>query len=149
MDLIFTASHRWARSSHVHLCSSISMSALQIYFPTATNMRIIWSLLVNSAAQRRPSHHLHFCSHDDVPNTFGISHVHLVLSHKHVLTQQIAFPPDNPLEFFSLTSWRRSSLHSKLCPRLEPRTLLRGFLSGLYAERKASHSCYIPHLTGL
>jgi hypothetical protein len=36
-----------------------------------------------------------------MPNTFGISHVHLVLSHRHVLTQQIAFAPDNHLEFFS------------------------------------------------
>jgi hypothetical protein len=34
-------------------------------------MRIIWSFLVNSAAQRRLTHHLHFCSHDDAPNTLG------------------------------------------------------------------------------
>jgi hypothetical protein len=27
--------------------------------------------LVNSSAQRRLIHHLHFCSHDDAPNTLG------------------------------------------------------------------------------
>jgi hypothetical protein len=145
----FTALHRWTRSSQVHLCSSTGTSTLQICFPTATNRRIIWSLLVNSAAQRRPSHHLHFCSHDDVPNTFGISHVHLVLSHRHVLTQHIAFTSDNHLEFLSLTSWRRPSLCSWLCPKQEPRTLHRGFLSGMWAEIKTSHSCYVPHITSL
>jgi hypothetical protein len=41
------------------------------------------------------------------PMFFGISHVHLVLSHRHVLTQQIALTSDNHLEFFSLMSWRR------------------------------------------
>jgi hypothetical protein len=111
----------------VHLCSSTGTSTLQICFPIATNRRIIWSLLINSVvAQRRPSHHLHFYSHDDVPNAFGISHVHLVLSHRHVLTQQIAFTSNNHLDF-SLTSWRRPSLHSCLCLRQEPRTLLGAF----------------------
>jgi hypothetical protein len=47
------------------------MSTLQILFPTASHRRIIWSFLVNSVAQRRLTHHLHFCSHDDAPNTLG------------------------------------------------------------------------------
>jgi hypothetical protein len=69
--LWLTALHRRTRSTHVHLYSSTSMSTLQIFFPTASHRRIIWSSLVNSAAQRRLTHHLHFFSHDDAPNTLG------------------------------------------------------------------------------
>jgi hypothetical protein len=32
---------------------------------------IYLEFIVNSSAQRRLIHHLHFCSHDDVPNTLG------------------------------------------------------------------------------
>ena len=69
--LWFTALYRRTRSSHVHLCSSTGTSTLQIFFPTASHRSIIWSLLVNSVAQRRLIHHLYFCSHDDAPNTLG------------------------------------------------------------------------------
>jgi hypothetical protein len=40
-------------------------------FPTASHRRIIWSFLVNSTAQRRLTHHPHFCSHVNAPNTLG------------------------------------------------------------------------------
>jgi hypothetical protein len=69
--LWLTVLHRRTRSTHVHLCSSTGMSTLQISFPTASHRRIIWSFLVNSAAQRRLTHHIHFYSHDDAPNTLG------------------------------------------------------------------------------
>jgi hypothetical protein len=69
--LWFTALHRGTRSSHIHLCLSTCTSTLQIFFLTASHRRIIWSLLVNSATQRRIIHHIHFCSHDDTPNTLG------------------------------------------------------------------------------
>ena len=128
--LWFTALHRRTRSSHIYLCSSIGTSTLQIFFPTISHMRIIWSLLVNSVTQRRIIH-LHFCSHDDAPNTLGFHTFTLCsttgtsnstnrLSHWIIIWSS-----------YQLSEWRRSSLHSLLCLRQEPHTLLRGFLSGL------------------
>jgi hypothetical protein len=50
---------------------TIRVTTLQIFFPIASHRRIIWSFLVNFVAQRRLTHHLHFCSHDDAPSTLG------------------------------------------------------------------------------
>jgi hypothetical protein len=110
--LWLTALHRRTRSSHVHLCSSTGTSTLQIFFPTASHRRIIWSLLVNSAAQRRLIHHLHLCSHDDAPNTLGF----------HTFTLCSATGTSNSTDRLShwiiiwsssqLSEWRRSSLRS-------------------------------------
>jgi len=110
--LWFTALHKRTRSSHIHLCSSIGTSTLQIFFPTASHRRIIWSLLVNSATQRRLIHHLHFYSHDDAPNTLGF----------HTFTLCSATGTSNSTDRLShwiiiwsssqLSEWRRSSLRS-------------------------------------
>jgi hypothetical protein len=110
--LWLTALHKRTRSSHVHLCSSTGTSTLQIFFPTASHRRIIWSFLVNSVAQRRLIHHLHFCSHDDAPNTLGF----------HMFTLCSATGTSNSADHIShwiiiwsysqLSEWRRSSLRS-------------------------------------
>jgi hypothetical protein len=110
--LWFTALHRRTRYSHVHLCSSIGTSTLQIFFPTASHRRIIWSLLVNSVARRRLIHHLHLYSHDDAPNTLGF----------HTFTLCPTTCTSNSTDFLShwiiiwsssqLSEWRRSSLCS-------------------------------------
>jgi hypothetical protein len=110
--LWLTALHRRTISSHVHLCSSTSKSTLQIFFPTASHRRIIWSFLVNSVAQRRLIHHLHFCSHDDAPNTLGF----------HMSTLCSTTGTSNSTDRLShwiiiwsssqLSEWRRSSLRS-------------------------------------
>ena len=110
--LWFTALHRRTSSSHVHLCSSTGTPTLQIFFPTASHRRIIWSILVNFAAQRRLKHYLHLCSHDDAPNTLGF----------HVFTLCSTTGTSNSTECLShwiiiwsysqLSDWRRSSLRS-------------------------------------
>jgi hypothetical protein len=110
--LWFTALHRRTRSSYVHLCLSTSTSTLQIFFPTNSHRRTIWSLLVNSAAQRRLIYHLHFCSHDDAPNTLGF----------HTFTLCSTIDTSNSTNRLShwiiiwissqLSEWRRSSLRS-------------------------------------
>ena len=110
--LWLTALHRRTRSSHIHLCSYTGTCSLQIFFPTASHRRIIWSLLVNSTAQRRLIHHLHLCSHDNAPNTFGF----------HAFTLCLAKGTSNSTNCLShsiiiwsssqLYEWRRSSLRS-------------------------------------
>jgi hypothetical protein len=110
--LWLTALHRRTRSSHVHMCSSTGTSTLQIFFPTASHRRILWSLLVNSVAQRRLIHHLHFCSHDDAPSTLGF----------HTFTFCSATGTSNSTDRLfhwiiiwsssQLSEWRRSSLRS-------------------------------------
>jgi hypothetical protein len=110
--LWLTALHRRTKSSHVHLCSSTGTSTLQIFFPTASHKRIIWSFLINSTAQRRLIHRLHLCSHDDAPNTLGF----------HMFTLCSAIGTSNSTDCLShwiiiwsssqLSKWRRSSLRS-------------------------------------
>jgi hypothetical protein len=68
--------------------------------------------LVNSVAQRRLIHHLHFCSHDDAPNTLGF----------HMFTLCSATSTSNSVDHLShkiiiwsssqLSEWRMSSLGS-------------------------------------
>jgi hypothetical protein len=68
--------------------------------------------LVNSVAQRRLIHHLHFCSHDDAPNTLGF----------HTFTLCSATSTSNSTDHLShwiniwsssqLSEWRRPSLRS-------------------------------------
>ena len=69
-------------------------------------------VLVNSAAQRRPIHHLHLCSHDDAPNTVGF----------HMFTLCSVTSTSNSADRLShgiinwsssqLSEWRMTSLHS-------------------------------------
>jgi hypothetical protein len=110
--LLLTALHRRTKSSHVHLCSSTDTSTLQIFFPTASHRRIIWSFLVSSAAQRRLIHHLHFCSHDYAPNTLGF---HMLTLCSTTGTSNSTYCLSHWIIIWSssqLSEWRRSSLCS-------------------------------------
>jgi hypothetical protein len=87
--------------------------------------------LVKSSAQRRLIHHLHFCSHDDAPNTLGF----------HTFTLCSATGTSNSADRLShwriiwsssqLFEWRRSSLRSSSVSDRNHTPFLRGFLSGL------------------
>jgi hypothetical protein len=76
--------------------------------------------LVNSSAQRRLIHHLHFCSHDDAPSTLGF-HTFTLCSAtgtsnsadhlSHYVTQE------NHLEFFSTLCMEEVISTFQLCLR--------------------------------
>jgi hypothetical protein len=68
--------------------------------------------LVNSVAQRRLINHLHFCSHDDAPNTLGF---HTFTLCSTTITSNSIDPLSHWIIIWSssqLSEWRRSSLHS-------------------------------------
>ena len=142
--LWFIALHRRTRSSHVHLCSSTGTSTLQIFFPTASHRRIIWSLLANYVAQRRLIHHLHLCSHDDAPNTLGF----------HMFTLCLATCTSNSTDRLShwiiiwsssqLSEWRRSSLHSNFVSGRNHVPFLGAF-SQVCKLENVSRSCNHQH----
>jgi hypothetical protein len=104
--------------------------------------------LVNSSAQRRLIHHLHFCSHDDAPNTLGF----------HTFTLCSATGTSNSTDRLShriiiwsssqLSEWRRSSLRSSSVSDRNHTPFLGAF-SQVCKLEKVSHSCNDPHLTGL
>jgi hypothetical protein len=104
--------------------------------------------LINSSAQRRLIHHLHFCSHDDAPNTLGF----------HTFTLCLATSTSNSTDRLShriiiwsssqLSEWRRSSLHSSSVSDRNHVPFLGAF-SQVCKLEKVSHSCNDPHLTGL
>jgi hypothetical protein len=104
--------------------------------------------LVNSSTQRRLIHHLHFCSHDDAPNTLGF----------HTFTLCSATCTSNSADRLShriiiwnssqLSKWRRSSLRfSSVSDRNHVPFL--GAFSQVCKLEKVSHSCNDPQLTGL
>jgi hypothetical protein len=104
--------------------------------------------LVNSAAQRRLTHHLHFCSHDDAPNTLGF----------HTFTLCSATGTSNSADRLShriiiwsssqLSEWRRSSLRSSSVSDRN-HTPSSGAFSQVCKLENISHGCNDPHLTGL
>ena len=53
------------------LCSAINTSKSTDLLSHCITQERHLEFLVNSYAQRRLIHHLHFCSHDDAPNTLG------------------------------------------------------------------------------
>ena len=60
--------------------------------------------LINSAAQRRLIHHLHFCSHDDAPNTLGFHTFTLCLARGTSNSTDLlshCFTHENHMDFFS------------------------------------------------
>ena len=128
------------------MCSSTGTSTLQIFLPTASHRRIIWSFLVNSAAQRKLIHHLHFCSHDDAPNTLGF----------HTFTLCSTIGTSNSTDRLShwiiicsssqLFEWRRSSLRSSSVLGRNHIPFLGAF-SQVCKLEKDSHHCNDPHLT--
>jgi hypothetical protein len=76
--------------------------------------------LINSSSQRRLIHHLHLCSHDDAPNTFGFHMFTLCSSTctsksvdhlSHHVTQ------DNNLELFSTLCMEEVISTFQLCLR--------------------------------
>jgi hypothetical protein len=104
--------------------------------------------LVNSSAQRRLKHHLHFCSHDDAPknlrfHTFtlcsatGTSNSADHLSHRIIIWI-----------FSQLSEWMRSSLHSISVSYRNHVPFLEDF-SQVCKLEKASHSYNGQHLTSL
>jgi hypothetical protein len=104
--------------------------------------------LVNSSAQRRLIHHLHFCSHDDAPNTLGF----------HTFTLCLATGTSNSTDCLShwiiiwsssqLSEWRRSSLRSSFVS-VRNHVPLLGAFSQVCKLEKDSHSYNDPLLTGL
>jgi hypothetical protein len=104
--------------------------------------------LVNSAAQRRLIHHLHFCSHDDAPNTLGF----------HTFTLCLATGTSNSTDHRShwiiirrssqLSEWRRSSLRAISVSGRNHVPFLGDF-SQVCKLEKDSHNCNDPHLTSL
>jgi hypothetical protein len=104
--------------------------------------------LVNSPAQRRIIHHLHFCSHDDAPNTLGF----------HMFTLCSTTCTSNSTYFFShwiiiwsssqLSEWRTSSLRSNSVSGRNHIPFLRD-LSQVCNMEKDSHIYNDPHLIGL
>jgi hypothetical protein len=62
----------------------------QISFLTALHRRIIWSSSSQLSAQRRLIHRLHLCLITMHP-AHGNSHVHLVLSHRHIQLSRSPF----------------------------------------------------------
>jgi hypothetical protein len=107
-----------------------------------------FEFLVNSAAQRRLIHHLHFYSHDDALNTLGF----------HTFTLCSATSTSNSKDRLShwiiiwsssqLSEWRRSSLRSSSVSGRNHVPFLGAF-SQVCKLEKDSHSCNDPHLTGL
>jgi hypothetical protein len=104
--------------------------------------------LVNSFSQRRLIHHLHFCSHDDAPNTLGF----------HTFTLCSATGTSNSADLLShkiiiwsssqLFEWRRSSLHSSSVSDRN-HTPFSGAFSQVCKLENISHGCNDPHLIGL
>jgi hypothetical protein len=104
--------------------------------------------LVNSSAQRRLIHHLHFCSHDDAPNTLGF----------HTFTLCSTTSTSNSVDCLShrriiwsssqLSEWRRSSLRSSSVSDMN-HTPFSGAFSQVCKLEKVPHSCNGQHLTGL
>jgi hypothetical protein len=104
--------------------------------------------LVNSSAQRRLIHHLHFCSHDDAPNTLGF----------HTFTLCSTIGTSNSTDRLSheiiiwsssqLSEWRRSSLRSSSVSDRN-HVPFSGALFQVCKLEKVSHSCNDTHLIGL
>jgi hypothetical protein len=104
--------------------------------------------LVNSSSQRRLIHHIHFCSHDDAPNTLGF----------HTFTLCLATCTSNSTDHLShrivissssqLSEGRRSSLRSSSVSDRNHIPFLGDF-SKVCKLEKISHSCNGQLLTGL
>jgi len=107
--------------------------------------------LVNSSAQRRLIHHLHFCSHDDAPITLGFhtftlcsatgtsNYVDLL---SHCITQE------NHLEFFS-TPCKEEAISTSCSVSDRNHTPLSDAFSQVCKLENISHSCNDQHLSGL
>ena len=101
--------------------------------------------LINSSAQRRLIHHVHFFSYDDAPNTLGF----------HMFTLCSATGTSNSTDRLShriiiwsssqLSQWRRSSLRSRSISDRNHVPFLGAF-SQVCKLEKVSHSCNDPHL---
>jgi hypothetical protein len=104
--------------------------------------------LVNSSAQRRLIHHLHFFSHDDAPNTLGF----------HTFTLCSTTGTSNSADHLShriiiwsssqLSEWRRSSLRSSSVLDRNHTPFLGDF-SQVCKLENISHGYNDPHLIGL
>jgi hypothetical protein len=104
--------------------------------------------LVNSVAQRRLTHHLHFCSHDDAPSTLGF---HTFTLCSTTCTSNSADRLSHRIIIWSssqLSEWRRSSLRSSSVSDRNHIPSLGAF-SQVCKMDNISHSCNDPHLTGL
>jgi hypothetical protein len=135
---IFTCSHVLVHR-HVH-----STDLLSHYLTQENHLEF----LVNSAAQRRLIHHLHFCSHDDAPNTLGF---HTFILWSATCTSNSTDRLSHWIIIWSssqLFEWRRSSLRSSSVSGRNHIPFLRAFPQVCKVE-KDSHSCNDPHLTGL
>jgi hypothetical protein len=104
--------------------------------------------LINSVAQRRLIHHLHFLSHDDALNTLGFLTFTLcsatcTSNSTNRLSQRIIIWSSS-----QLSEWRRSSLRSRSISDRNHVSLL-GALSQVCKLEKVSHNYNDPHLTGL
>jgi hypothetical protein len=104
--------------------------------------------LINSYAQRRLIHHLHFYSHEDAPNTLGF----------HTFTLCSTTGTSNSVDHLShriiiwsssqLSELRRSSLCSKSVSDRNHTPSLGDF-SQVFKLENISHDCNDPHLTSL
>jgi hypothetical protein len=124
---------------HIHSTDLLSQCLTQ---------NIHLEFLVNSAAQRRLIHHIHFYSHNDAPNTLGF----------HTFTLCSDTGTSNSIDRLShwkiiwsssqLFEWRRSSLWSNSVLGRN-RVPFLGDFSQVFKLEKDSHSCNDLHLTGL
>jgi hypothetical protein len=104
--------------------------------------------LINSAAQRRLIHNLHFCSHDDALNTLGF---HTFTLCSTTGTSNSADRLSHMIIIWSssqLSEWRRSSLRSSFVSNRN-HVPFSGAFSQVCKLEKVSHSCNDPHLIGL
>jgi hypothetical protein len=107
--------------------------------------------LINSSAHRRLIHHLHFCSHDDAPNTLGF-HTFTLCSATARPTQQISFLTALHRRIIwsssQLSVRRRPSLRSSSVSDRNHTPVSRAF-SQVCKLENVSHSCNHQHLSGL
>jgi hypothetical protein len=106
---------------------------------------------VNSSAQRRLIHHIHFCSHDDHPTLWDFTCSPCAQPHARP-TLQIAFLTALHRRIIwsssQLSEWRRSSLRSNFVSDRN-HTPFSGAFSQVCNLEKVSHSCNGQHLSGL
>jgi hypothetical protein len=113
----FTSAQPLGSRSHVLVHKHVHSTNLLSHCIT---QKIHLEFLINSSTQRRLIHHLHFCSHEDAPNTLGF-HTFTFFSAtctskstyflSHCITQE------NHLEFFS-TIYKEEAISTfQLCLR--------------------------------
>jgi hypothetical protein len=139
--------HCITQKNHIFTRSHVLVHSTNILSHCLTQENHL-EFLVNSVSQRRLIHHLHLCSHDDAPNTFGF----------HTFTLWSATSTSNSTDRLShwiiiwissqLSEWRRSSLRSSSISGRNHIPFLGAF-SQVCKLEKDSHNCNDPHLTGL